>query len=98
MGVYAIVTTPEGYAITVCLPDQIWKGICAMNSKRKLKGAEIDLLTILGNIWKKKYIIILVTFVCALAMFLRAEFLLEPTYTASATMLCQQLQGNAGKR
>ncbi len=57
-----------------------------MNSKRKLKGAEIDLLTILGNIWKKKYIIILVTFVCALAMFLRAEFLLEPTYTASATM------------
>ncbi len=57
-----------------------------MNSKKKLKGAEIDLLTILDNIWKKKFIIILVCVVCALAMFLRAEFFLDPTYTASATM------------
>ena len=72
-----------------------------MNSKRKLKGAEIDLLTILGNVWKKKYIIILVCFLCALAMFLRSEFLLAPTYTASATMYAnnfkESLEGDKDK-
>lgn len=57
-----------------------------MNSKRKLKSTEIDLLAILGNVWKKKYIIILACIVGALGMYLRAEFLLTPTYTASVTM------------
>lgn len=57
-----------------------------MNSKRKLKGTDIDLLSILSNVWKKKYIIILACVIGALAMFLRAEFLLDSTYTASATM------------
>ncbi len=57
-----------------------------MNSKRKIKGAEIDLLVILGNIWKKKYIIVLACIIGALAMYLRAEYLLTPTYTASVTM------------
>ena len=57
-----------------------------MNSKRKLKGAEIDLLAVLGNVWKKKLIIILACIVGALGMYLRAEFLLTPTYTASVTM------------
>lgn len=72
-----------------------------MNTKRKIKGTEIDLLTILGNLWKKKFIIILVCFVCALAMFLRAEFLLQPTYTASATMYAnnskESLEGDKDK-
>lgn len=57
-----------------------------MNSKRKLKGTDIDLLTILSSVWKKKYIIIFTCILGALAMSLRAEFLLTPTYTASATM------------
>ena len=57
-----------------------------MNSKRKMKSTEIDLLTILGNIWKKKLIIVLAVIVGALGMYLRAEFLLTPTYTASVTM------------
>lgn len=57
-----------------------------MNTKRKIKGTEIDLLTILGNVWKKKFIIVLACIVGALGMYLRAEFLLTPTYTASVTM------------
>lgn len=39
-----------------------------MNTKRKMKGAEIDLLTILGNVWKKKYIIVFACIIGALAM------------------------------
>jgi len=57
-----------------------------MNSKRKLKGAEIDLLAVLASIWKKKYIIILACIIGALALYLRAAYLITPTYTASATM------------
>jgi len=57
-----------------------------MNSKRKMKSTEIDLLSILGNIWKKKYIIVLITIVAAVLMGLRAKFLIPETFTASVTM------------
>ncbi|MBQ8768771.1 MAG: hypothetical protein IJZ15_03885 [Oscillospiraceae bacterium] len=57
-----------------------------MNSKKKLKGAEIDLLAVLAGIWKKKYIIILVTIICAALMGFRSAYFLTPTYTASATL------------
>lgn len=72
-----------------------------MNSKRKLKGMEVDILAILASIWKKKYIIILACVVGALGMFLRAKFLLQPTYTASATMYAnnfkESLEGDKDK-
>lgn len=67
-----------------------------MNSKRKLKNAEIDLLAILGSIWKKKYIIVLACIVGALGMYLRAEFLLTPTYTASVTMYANNSSASEG--
>lgn len=67
-----------------------------MNSKRKLKGAEIDLLAVLGNVWKKKLIIILACIVGALGMYLRAEFLLTPTYTASVTMYANNTTASEG--
>lgn len=57
-----------------------------MNSRKKLMGMEVDILSILASIWKKKYIIILACVAGALAMHLRATYLLTPTYTASVTL------------
>ncbi|MBQ7817918.1 MAG: hypothetical protein IJ388_03890 [Oscillospiraceae bacterium] len=57
-----------------------------MNGKRKTKGMEVDLLAILTSVWKKKVIIILACIVGALALHLRATYLITPTYTASATL------------
>lgn len=67
-----------------------------MNTKRKMKSTEIDLLAILSNVWKKKYIIILACIVGALGMYLRAEFLLTPTYTASVTMYANNSTASEG--
>lgn len=68
----------------------------SMNSKRKMKSTEIDLLAILSNVWKKKLIIILACIIGALGMYLRAEYLLTPTYTASVTMYANN-SSNSGE-
>lgn len=47
---------------------------------------EIDLLQLLGAIWKRIWIVIAATLVCGLIGFIAARFLITPTYKSSARM------------
>ena len=67
-----------------------------MNSKRKIKSSEIDLLTVVGNVWKKKLIIVFVAALVATAMGLRAKYLIPETYTASITMYANNSKVSEG--
>ena len=67
-----------------------------MNNKRKIKSAEIDLLTVLTNVWKKKFFIILLTILVAAGMGLRAKYRIPETYTASVTMYANNSKVSEG--
>ena len=67
-----------------------------MNSKRKMKTSEIDLLTVLGNVWKKKLIIVFVAVLFATGMGLRAKYLIPETYTASITLYANNSKTTEG--
>lgn len=47
---------------------------------------EIDLLKLLGAIWKRIWIVLAATLVCGLIAFVTARFIITPTYQSSARM------------